>query len=131
MLHLKCIFYPCNAPEMKPRALFALHYNEIQTGLNDYKWLLFVLAPTCIRFRLKNLSEEITWDKMDISKLQACNSSGSVYQFSVSSKLAVEKIVGSDNKRLKTFTFKSQILLALILSEIKNPDQDQLHLANE
>lgn len=45
---------------------------------------------------------------MDISKLQDCNSSGSVYQFSVSSKFAVEKIVVSDNKGSKTFTFMSK-----------------------
>lgn len=99
----------------------ALHSSEIQTGLNDYKWLLFVLAPTYIRFRLKNLSEEIIRDKMGISKLQDCNSSGSVYQFSVSSKSAVEKIVGSDNKGSKTFTSVSQKLLALIILKIKPP----------
>lgn len=57
---------------------------------------------------------------MDISKLQDCNSSGSVYQFSVSSKSAVEKIVGSDNTGQKTFTFVSQKLLALIILKI-NP----------
>lgn len=97
----------------------ALHSHGIQTGLNDSKCFLFVLAPTYIRFRLKNLSEEIIRDKMDISKLQDCNSSGSVYQFSVSSKPAVEKIVGSVNKQLKTFTFVSQKLLALITLKIK------------
>lgn len=79
---------------------------------------------------------------MDISKLQDCNSSGSVYQFSVSSKSAVKKIVGSDNKGSKTFTFESQKLLALIILKIntphppkkiptknptKPPDQDRLH----
>lgn len=58
---------------------------------------------------------------MDISKLQDCNSSGSVYQFSVSSKFAVEKIVVSDNKGLKTFTFMTQKLLALIILKIKPP----------
>lgn len=93
MLNLKCIFCPCCTPEPEPRHLFTLHYGEIQTGLNDYKWPLCVLAPTCIRFRLRNLSKEITWDKMDISKLQACNSKGSVYRFSVSSNPAGEKIV--------------------------------------
>lgn len=74
---------------------------------------------------------------MDISKLQDCNSSGSVYQFSVSSKFAVEKIVASDNKGSKTFTFMSQKLLALIILKIKPPtlsnqaDEDQLHFVND
>lgn len=58
---------------------------------------------------------------MGISKLQDCNSSGSVYQFSVSSKSAVEKIVGSDNKGSKTFTSVSQELLALIILKINPP----------
>lgn len=58
---------------------------------------------------------------MDISKLQDCNSSGSEYQFSVSSKPAAEKIVGSDNKGSKTFTFMSQKLLALIILKINTP----------
>lgn len=77
---------------------------------------------------------------MDISKLQDCNSSGSEYQFSVSSKPAAEKIVGSDNKGSKTFTFMSQKLLALIILKINTPpspqkkptpDQDQLHFVND
>lgn len=73
---------------------------------------------------------------MGISKLQDCNSSGSVYQFSVSSESAVEKIVGSDNKGSKTFTFVSQKLLALIILKITpphppKPDEDQLHFVND
>lgn len=101
MLNLKCIFCPCCTPETEPRHLFTLHYSEIQTGLNDYKWPLCVLAPTCIRFRLRNLSKEITWDKMDIFKLQACNSKSSVYRFSVSSNPAGEKIVWTWQQRIE------------------------------
>lgn len=62
---------------------------------------------------------------MDISKLQDSNSSGSVYQFSVSSKSAVEKIVGSDNKGSKTFTFMSQKPLALIILKINSRQKNQ------
>lgn len=69
---------------------------------------------------------------MDISKLQDCNSSGSAYQFSVSSKPAVEKIVRSDNKQLKTFIFVSQKLLALITLKIKKKkDEDRLRFVND
>jgi len=57
---------------------------------------------------------------MDISKLQDCNFSGSVDQFSLSAKSAVEKVVGCDNKGSNTFTFASQKLLALIVLKI-NP----------
>lgn len=68
---------------------------------------------------------------MDISKLQDCNSSGSVYQFSVSSKSAVEKIVGSDKKGSKTFTFMSQKLLALIILKInpRPPKKTQIRIS--
>lgn len=99
--------------------------------MGDSKWLLFVLAPTCIRFRLGILGKKLHGIKWIFLNYKACNSSGSKYQLSVSSQHARKKMVGPDNEREATSTVRSQMLLVLIKGEEEIAGPDQLSLVSK